>query len=52
MRRLPGKEVTPFLLAELAQATHGRTRAANVDLLANNARIAAEIAGALQRQRG
>jgi len=52
MRRLPGKEVTPFLLAELAQATHGRTRAANLDLLANNARVAAEIAGALQRQRG
>jgi pseudouridine-5'-phosphate glycosidase len=46
-RKLPGKEVTPFLLAELARATSGRTRDANLDLLANNARAAAAIAGAL-----
>ena len=43
-RRLPGKDVTPFLLNALAEATHGRTRAANLDLLENNARVAAEIA--------
>ena len=44
-RRLPGKDVTPFLLNALAEATHGRTQAANLDLLENNARVAAEIAG-------
>lgn len=46
-RRLPGKEVTPFLLSALAEATAGRTRAANLDLLENNARVAASIACAL-----
>ena len=49
-RKLPGKEVTPFLLAALADATAGRTRAANLDLLENNARVAARIAGALAGQ--
>jgi pseudouridine-5'-phosphate glycosidase len=47
-RKLPGKEVTPFLLAGLAAATGGRSRAANLDLLANNARVAAAIARALE----
>jgi pseudouridine-5'-phosphate glycosidase len=46
-RKLPGKEVTPFLLAALARSTGGRTRAANVDLLVNNARAAGAIAVAL-----
>jgi pseudouridylate synthase len=46
-RKLPGKEVTPFLLSALAQATSGRTRVANQDLLEKNARIAARIADAL-----
>jgi pseudouridine-5'-phosphate glycosidase len=46
-RKLPGKEVTPFLLAALADATGGTTRAANLDLLENNARVAADIARAL-----
>jgi pseudouridine-5'-phosphate glycosidase len=45
-RKLPGKQVTPFLLAALAKATAGRTRAANLDLLENNARVAALIARA------
>jgi pseudouridine-5'-phosphate glycosidase len=48
-RKLPGKQVTPFLLAALAQATGGRTRAANLDLLENNARVAAGIARELAR---
>jgi len=48
-RRLAGKEMTPFLLASLAQATSGRTLAANLELLENNARIAGEIAAALAR---
>jgi pseudouridine-5'-phosphate glycosidase len=46
-RRLPGKEVTPFLLAALAEATGNRSRAANVELLENNAKVAAEIARAI-----
>jgi pseudouridine-5'-phosphate glycosidase len=48
-RKLPGKEVTPFLLSALAQATSGKTRAANLELLENNTRIAARIARALLR---
>jgi pseudouridine-5'-phosphate glycosidase len=43
-RKLPGKEVTPFLLSSLARATGGRSRTANVELLENNARAAAAIA--------
>jgi len=46
-RKLPGKEVTPFLLSALAAATGGRTRSANVELLEKNARTAARIAVAL-----
>jgi pseudouridine-5'-phosphate glycosidase len=43
-RKLPGKQVTPFLLSSLARATGGRSRTANVELLENNARAAAAIA--------
>ncbi len=46
-RKLPGKEVTPFLLASLGAATKGRTHAANLALLENNARVAAEISQAM-----
>lgn len=48
-RKLPGKEITPFLLAALAQATGGRTREANLELLEGNARVAAQIARELSR---
>lgn len=47
-RHLPGKDVTPFLLAALAEATGNRSTAANIELLENNARVAAEIAGAMR----
>ena len=43
-RALTGKELTPFLLSRLAAETGGRTIAANLDLLENDARIAGEIA--------
>jgi pseudouridine-5'-phosphate glycosidase len=46
-RRLPGKEVTPFLLARVAEETEGRSLRANMLLLENNARVAAEVAVAL-----
>jgi len=42
-----GKKLTPFLLNELSQKSGGKTLAANVALLENNARVAAEIAVAL-----
>ena len=48
-RKLPGKEMTPFLLAALARATGGKSRTANIELLENNARTAAAIATELCR---
>jgi len=42
-----GKVLTPFLLGRLAETTGGASLAANKALLLNNARVAAEIAGAL-----
>jgi pseudouridine-5'-phosphate glycosidase len=42
-----GKELTPFLLAEVSQLTGGASLAANLALLENNARVAAKIAIAL-----
>lgn len=44
---IKGKEVTPFLLAEMSRLSNGRTLAANIALLENNARVAAKIACAL-----
>jgi pseudouridine-5'-phosphate glycosidase len=46
-RGVRGKELTPFLLAELAEATQGRTLQANQALLLANARLAAQVAGCL-----
>ena len=43
-RGLRSAEVTPFLLARLAERTAGRALSANLALLENNARLAAEIA--------
>jgi pseudouridine-5'-phosphate glycosidase len=42
-----GKAVTPFLLARLAEITHGKTLAVNGALLVENAKLAAQIAIAL-----
>jgi len=39
-----GKQVTPFLLAFFHRHTHGASLTANVKLVLNNARVAAEIA--------
>jgi pseudouridylate synthase len=46
-RGVTGQEATPFLLAAVAEATGGRTLAANLALLERNARVAAEVAVAL-----
>ncbi|MDQ3179890.1 MAG: pseudouridine-5'-phosphate glycosidase [Acidobacteriota bacterium] len=39
-----GKEITPFLLARMAAISNGKTLAANIALLENNAKIAAQVA--------
>jgi len=41
-----GKEITPFVLKHIANATSGKSLAANVALVKNNARLGAEIAAA------
>ena len=41
---ITGRELTPFLLAQMAQRSGGATLRANSALLENNARVAAEIA--------
>jgi pseudouridylate synthase len=41
---IAGREVTPFLLARMSEASNGATLRANLALLENNARVAAEIA--------
>ncbi len=43
-----GAEVTPYLLARLADLTAGKTLAANRALIVANARLAAEVAGKLR----
>lgn len=45
-----GQPLTPFLLARLAELTGGESLRANLALLHNNARLAAQIARALQEQ--
>lgn len=46
-RGIAAKEVTPFLLGRLLELTEGRSLAANVALVLDNARLAARIAAAL-----
>jgi pseudouridine-5'-phosphate glycosidase len=46
---ITGKETTPFLLGRIAEKTGGKSLAANIQLVINNARIAAEIAVELAR---
>lgn len=47
-KKISGKEITPFLLLEMSARSEGRTLAANIALLENNARIAAAVAAALK----
>ena len=44
-----GKHVTPFLLKRITEITEGRSLRANIALVMNNARVAAEIAVAYAR---
>ena len=45
--RIAGPELTPWLLARIAELTDGAAVRANTALIVNNARVAAEIAGRL-----
>jgi pseudouridine-5'-phosphate glycosidase len=45
---IKGKEATPFLLSRMATRSGGATLKANVELLKQNARVAAEVAKALK----
>ncbi len=47
-RGVTGKDVTPFLLEQILELTHGRSLEANIALIVNNAKLAAEIAARLQ----
>lgn len=49
-RNIRGKEITPFLLARISEESGGETLRANIALLENNARIAAQIAVALRNR--
>jgi pseudouridylate synthase len=42
-----GQKLTPFLLGRISELTKGKSLKANLALLLNNARLAAQIAGAL-----
>jgi pseudouridine-5'-phosphate glycosidase len=44
-----GKDVTPYLLGRIVELTGGKSLVANVALVKNNARLAAELAAALSR---
>ena len=46
-QNISGRELTPFLLSHMAESSAGSTLKANIALLENNARVAAEIANAL-----
>ena len=46
---IKGKEITPFLLARVSELTGGDSLASNIQLVYNNARLAAKIAGAFRK---
>ncbi len=43
-KKIGGKEITPFLLAQMSERSSGKTLAANIALLENNAQVAAQVA--------
>ena len=48
-RGIEGKEVTPFLLAKIAELTGGKSLKANIALIKNNALLGAKVAAALHQ---
>jgi pseudouridine-5'-phosphate glycosidase len=45
---IKGKDVTPFLLSEIKKITGGESLRSNIELVKNNAKLAAEIACCLR----
>ncbi len=43
-RGIKGKEITPFLLSKIKELTHGESLNSNIQLVYNNAKLAAQIA--------
>lgn len=43
-RQIRGKEITPFLLSKIASETDGESLQANISLVENNCKLAAEVA--------
>lgn|SRR5574341_400068 len=48
-KKITGRELTPFLLRRMSEKSEGATLRANIALLENNARVAAQIANAFVR---
>jgi pseudouridine-5'-phosphate glycosidase len=47
--KITGKRITPFLLERVASLTSGQSLVANIQLVLNNARLGAAIAGAFAK---
>jgi pseudouridine-5'-phosphate glycosidase len=50
-KKVHGKETTPFLLARVKELTGGDSLESNIELVFNNAALAAKIAGGLSELR-
>lgn len=50
LKGVKGKDITPFLLDKVKQITAGKSLEANIQLMYNNANIAAQVAVALAKQ--
>lgn len=50
-QQIKGKEITPFLLLRIEQLTKGESLKANIQLVLNNARLAADLAVAWSEKR-
>ena len=46
-KNISGKEITPFLLSEIAAVTKGKSMAANISLIKNNVSLGAQLAAAI-----
>jgi pseudouridine-5'-phosphate glycosidase len=46
-----GQALTPFLLSRISELTEGKSLKANLALLLNNARLAAQIAGEMNNKK-
>src|SRR5262245_19080608 len=50
--KIAGRDLTPFLLAQMSARSEGATLRSNIALLENNTRVAAQIARALESEPG